>query len=283
MKTGYTAAAAVLAMLLFAVGGLWLLEGGWGFARAEGFSLPTWPPATDDADGPRLDPEEPGHGSETDYRELEGVDLVALFPQHVFRRGREGDRPIALTFDDGPDDKFTPQILDVLRREKVKATFFVTGVRAKENTDVLRRIVDEGHALGNHGYLHARYSSLTPAEIRLDLAENSRLLQEHGAHDNKLFRPPYGALGRQGAETVVADGYRIVLWTIDPRDWLSPSADDIYEAIVEAAQPGAIVLLHAAGGPGQSLAGTVDALPRVIQALRREGYNFMTLPQMVSP
>ncbi|HLS89041.1 MAG TPA: polysaccharide deacetylase family protein [Sphingobacteriaceae bacterium] len=269
MRIVHVAVIAVAAMVVIVGMGIWLLEGGPG---PLGSPPPGLPPA---------DPDNPGDGPEARYRELEEADLVALFPAHVVRAGPGDQRLVALTFDDGPDDRYTPQILDVLRRERVPATFFVTGVRAQENPQVLRRIIRDGHAVGNHGYLHARYAGLTPAQIEADLQENVRLLRQHGVSDNRLFRPPYGALGVQGAETVIAQKYTIVLWTIDPRDWLSPPADQIVDTVLANIRPGAIILLHSAGGPGQSLEGTVEALPRIIRALRDQGYRFVTVPDLL--
>lgn len=270
MRTGYVALLAVLSMLLVGGAAALALEGGPG---PLGGAPPGLPPA---------DPRLPGAGPEAQYRELEEGDLVSFFPDQVIRAGPTTARVVALTFDDGPDNEYTPQILNVLRREKVPATFFVTGVRAQENPLVLQRVLREGHALGNHGYLHARYAGLTPAQIRTDLQENLRLLKGHGANDNKLFRPPYSSLGVQGAEVVIAAGYRIILWTVDPQDWLSPTADEIFDNVMKNIRPGAIILFHAAGGPGQSLDGTVAALPRIIRALRDRNYTFATVPTMLA-
>lgn len=234
--------------------------------------------------GPGLsdDPESPGEGPESLHRRLETADLVSLYPEHVLRHG-SGDRPaVALTFDDGPDDDFTPKVLDILRRERVKATFFITGVRAENHPSVLRRIVRDGHVAASHGYQHARYSVLTPAQIKADLDANRRLLERAGSSHSYLFRPPYGALDVQAADTVIGLDHVIVLWSVDTRDWQERTADEIARTVFAETRPGSIILQHSAGGPGQDLTGTVEALPRLIAGLRREGYEFVTIPEMIT-
>lgn len=258
-----------------------------GIVAIVGAGLLTLRPGPDPGEMPpapelSTDPESPGEGPESLHRRLETADLVSLYPEHVLRHGSP-DRPVvALTFDDGPDDDFTPRVLDILRREGVKATFFVTGVRAENHPTVLRRIVRDGHVAASHGYQHARYSVLTPAQIKADLDANRRLLEKAGSSHSYLFRPPYGAMDVQAAETVIGLNHKIILWSVDTRDWQERSADDIAGTVFAETRPGSIVLQHSAGGPGQNLAGTVEALPRIISRLKREGYEFVTIPEMLS-
>ncbi|HEY8449937.1 MAG TPA: polysaccharide deacetylase family protein [Bacillota bacterium] len=189
---------------------------------------------------------------------------------------------IALTFDDGPDDVFTPRILDQLREQRVPATFFVTGIMADRYPAVMQRIVDEGHAVASHGYRHIRYSAVTPEAIREDLDRNRRLLERYTGEPVPWFRPPYGALDRLAATLVLEEGYRIVLWTIDTRDWMGRSAAEITETVLGEAHNGAIVLQHSASGGDVDLSGTVAALPRFIAGLRQRGFTFVTVPELLA-
>jgi len=222
----------------------------------------------------------PYEGSEARHRRLEVADLVAAFPGRVIRYGATDRRVVALTFDDGPDDRYTPAILDILNEERVPGTFFINGVRAERSAGVLRRIVKEGHTLASHGWAHARYSALTEDGIRADLNRNKALIKELGG-DTELFRPPYGALDMLAAEVVVNQGYRIVLWSIDTRDWMGRSTDEIVTTVLEEVHPGAIILQHSAGGADMDLSGTVEALPIIIRELRTLGYDFVSIPELI--
>lgn len=222
----------------------------------------------------------PEGGEEQDHRQLSHPDLLALFPGHVTTQG-PADRPwIALTFDDGPDDRFTPAILDVLAELEVPATFFVNGTQILRYPDVLFRMLREGHAVGHHGYRHVDFSGRTAADIRDDLARNRALLELAGSEYGNLFRPPYGALDPASTRTIVEEGYHIVLWSIDPNDWRQLPGDIIAEYVLERARPGSIVLLHSAGT--DDLSGTVEALPVIVEELRRRGFEFVTVPQMLA-
>ncbi|HEX6988381.1 MAG TPA: polysaccharide deacetylase family protein [Bacillota bacterium] len=222
----------------------------------------------------------PYEGSEAMHRRLDVADLVAVFPDHVIRYGATDRRTVALTFDDGPDDRYTPAVLDILAEQQVPGTFFINGVRAQHNADVLRRIVKEGHALASHGWAHARYSALTEDAIRADLNRNKALIKELGG-DTGLFRPPYGALDMLAARVVIDQGYEIVLWSIDTRDWMSRSADEIIETVLDEIRPGAIILQHSAGGGDMDLSGSIEALPIIIRELRTLGYRFVTVPELM--
>lgn len=222
----------------------------------------------------------PYEGSEAMHRRLEVADLVAAFPGQVVRYGPADRKAVALTFDDGPDDRYTPAILDVLAEAQVPGTFFINGVRAERNGDVLRRIVKEGHTLASHGWAHARYSALTPDAIRADLNRNKVLIKELGG-DTGLFRPPYGALDMMAAEVVVNQGYQIILWSVDTRDWMGRTTDEIVNTVLEEVHPGAIILQHSAGGAGMDLSGTVEALPIIIQELRARGYEFVSVRELM--
>ena len=118
-------------------------------------------------------------GSEKDNRIIQNSDLSRLFPDVICRIKETDENIIALTFDDGPDDNYTPKILEHLKNENVKATFFITGVRAQEFPKVLKRIADEGHVIGSHGFQHQKFSNLDSIQIKQDLEKNHDLIEKH--------------------------------------------------------------------------------------------------------
>lgn len=213
------------------------------------------------------------------------VDFLRL--PSLYTIERTGYKPglIALTFDDGPDPVWTPKILDVLKREHVPATFFIIGDNALTNRGLLRRLIDEGHEVGNHTYTHPNLGMATEGETELELNATQRLFQAFTGRSLRLFRAPYFG----DAEPTTADeivpaytaqqlGYLSVGLHVDPGDWKRPGADEIVKQTVEqveasnADRSGQIVLLHDAGGDRSQ---TVAALPQIIETLRAKGYRFV--------
>lgn len=243
---------------------------------------PPGPRGRTDPQTPSPPPFAPHEGSEREHRRLEVHDLVGLFPGRALRSVPSARGRVALTFDDGPDGRYTPQILDVLRAHRAHATFFVIGRMAERHPDVLRRMVREGHALASHGYGHIRYSAVPPEAARADLRRNEEVLARLAGVRPRLFRPPYGALDLLAARVVLDEGYLIVLWTVDTRDWLGRPAGEIAHAVLDGAGDGTIVLQHAASGGDVDLSGTVAALPDIIRGLRARGLEPVTVPELLA-
>lgn len=200
---------------------------------------------------------------------------------------RTGDRPrqIALTFDDGPDPKWTPPILSILARYHVPATFFVIGENGVANRGILERMVADGHEIGNHSYTHPNMADTSATGIRLELNATQRLIEAYTGRSTRLFRAPYfgDAEPTTPDELVPAviaqdSGYTVVGLHADPGDWTTPGVDAIVArtvAQVEGATPDRsanVVLLHDGGGDRSQ---TVAALPRIIERLRADGYTFV--------
>ena len=212
---------------------------------------------------------------------------------------RTGDHPglIALTFDDGPDEVWTPQILDILKEKDVKASFFIVGENGETNPSLVRRIVDEGHDIGNHSFTHPNLGEVSSTVTELELNTTQRLIESLTGRSTRLFRAPYfgDAEPRTPDEvepTALAQrlGYISVGLHIDPDDWKlydddgkRRTADELVKQTIDGAsittaeERGQIVLLHDAGGDRSE---TVKALPQIIDELRNRGYKFVSVSEL---
>lgn len=188
---------------------------------------------------------------------------------------------IALTFDDVPDPRFTPQLLDVLRKYQVKATFFVVGSRAERHPELIARIIREGHVIGNHSYNHPEFGKLGMNEFRTQIIRTENILSALAGYKPRLIRPPYGDISEPQLKWAKAHGYKLVNWNVDSLDWRGLSKAQVRNNIVAHAGKGAIILQHGGGGRGSNLQGTIQALPEVITIMRKRGYTFVTVPHML--
>ena len=209
---------------------------------------------------------------------------------YVIRRFGASSKQIALTFDDGPDPTWTPQILDILKAQNVPATFFIVGENGAAHPELLQREVADGHDVGNHSYTHPNIAAIPSTLAELELNATQRLFEATTGRSMRLFRPPYlgDADPTSAAEVAPLDlaqhmGYVTVGLRVDPDDWQRPDADTIVQRVVEGIETpdpdarGNIVLLHDAGGDRSQ---TVAALPKLIAALRAKGYSFVTVSQL---
>jgi len=193
----------------------------------------------------------------------------------------DSDRKVvSLTFDDGPNPKATPRILDTLREKGVRATFFILGSHAERWPELVRRISYEGHQLGNHGYFHRKLQFKSPFYVSRDIRLGIRAIKRAGAPAPRYFRAPHGF--RSPWTTPIASSYgeRTVGWSLGVWDSDRPGVDEIVRRTLEGVSPGSIVLLHDGDGynPDGDRMQTAAALPRIIDRLKDEGYEFETLP-----
>jgi peptidoglycan-N-acetylglucosamine deacetylase len=208
----------------------------------------------------------------------------AQFPT-LYHQGAGGEHQVAITFDDGPDPRWTPKILDILRGANVKAAFFLVGANAERYPNLVRRIVNEGHEIGNHTYYHPNLALCWPEHIRLELNATQLLLETITGRATTLFRPPYAAdtspsqlselIPLQIAEDL---NYLVVLENIDPEDWSKPGADIILRRVKQQRRDGSIILLHDAGGDRSQ---TVQALPRILEWLHTRGDTVVPLSTLL--
>lgn len=189
---------------------------------------------------------------------------------------------VALTFDDGPDPDYTPRLLDLLARYGAKATFFVVGLAARENRQVLRRAAEEGHALGNHSWDHPSFPLLTGRAQRLQMRWCDEVLP---AQEMKLFRPPWGHQSLKSRLNAALLGYRVVAWSAMAEDWRDDPAEDLVARVEERLRPGAIVLFHDAlfrtDAPGhRDRTPTLEAVEMLLERYG-ERYRFVTVPELL--
>jgi peptidoglycan-N-acetylglucosamine deacetylase len=185
---------------------------------------------------------------------------------------------VALTFDDGPWEKATPQILEILKKNRIKATFFWIGKHLLLYPEVARQVLNDGHVVGNHTWSHL-YTDVEPAIAAREIDNTSALMTKLVGVKSNLFRPPGGRLKNGLVEYATKRKYLIALWSVDPRDSHLPiKAEQIVEAVLKEIQPGGVILLHDGGGDRSA---TIKALPLLISQLRVKGYKFVTLPELV--
>lgn len=190
-------------------------------------------------------------------------------------------KQVALTFDDVPDPRFTPQILEALSKEGVRATFFVVGHRVKKHPDLLQRIHNEGHIIGNHSYSHPQFGNKSVIQFQKEIERTEQLIYELVGYRPRLIRPPYGEITENQVRWAKQHNYKLVNWNVDSLDWKGLNKEKVKQNVLGSAGPGSIILMHGGGGTGSNLAGAVEALPDIIQELQAKGYQFVTLPQLL--
>jgi peptidoglycan/xylan/chitin deacetylase (PgdA/CDA1 family) len=182
---------------------------------------------------------------------------------------------VYLTFDDGPSLIYTPKILTVLQQEHVHATFFILGARAQKFPNIARRIVKDGHEIGNHGYCHDFLKHKDPTWVGKDVRKTDTIIHQITGAYPRYYRPPGGIINSIETRSVRTLGHPVALWTVDSRDWATPNSDIIVRRVLAAVQPGSIILMH--DGVSNSRF-TVLALPQIIERLHAAGYEFARLP-----
>ena len=188
--------------------------------------------------------------------------------------GPQGIKTVALTFDDGPVPGKTTEVLDTLAEYKVQASFFVLGEKVERHPDIIRRMVDEGHDIGNHTYSHRNLSKLSPAGVRDEVEKCQEAIQSACGVEPIYFRSPYGAANLTTFSTLSHFGLNAIFWSIDTMDWASSDESAVREAILEGLTGGSIILLHEQSSYSRTLLSTI------IDDIRSRGYEFVTLSEM---
>lgn len=190
----------------------------------------------------------------------------------------QNEKMIVLTFDDGPHPKQTLQILDLLDRYNIKATFFMIGVNVRNYPKVAQMVADRGHEIGNHTETHSHSIRLDDHELRTEIAQCQENILKNTGKQCKLFRPPEGALNDSMRTTINNMGYCNVLWTLDTRDWAHTPPEEIATMIIQNAKHGDIILMHDYIGANSP---TLQALELFIPELLRQGFTFVTAGELL--
>ncbi|MEH2405763.1 polysaccharide deacetylase family protein [Nostoc sp.] len=184
---------------------------------------------------------------------------------------------IALTFDDGPWPESTAQVLDILKKNQIKGTFFLIGQNVKNNPGLVKREIAEGHVIGNHTW-HHWYQFFNPQAAAYEINHTADLIYQVTGIKTNLFRPPGGIMHNGVAAYARNSKYAIILWSSDSVDYSRPAVPKLINNVFRKAKPGGIVLMHDGGGNRSK---TVQALPEIIANFRKQGYSFVTIPELL--
>lgn len=209
--------------------------------------------------------------------------LQQRYPDTFFLQGSTTQNRVALTFDDGPDPRFTNDILDVLNQYNVPGTFFLMGSRAVAYPEIVTRIQSEGHVIGNHTYFHPNLvdeSSLETLEREVTRTEDA--LNDIIGFRTRLFRPPYGFLYNELVEKLAEMNYLVIGWSVDSLDWQEDPPEVIASNVLGITHPGAIILMHDGADWDGDRTNTIEALKQIIPTLQEQGYEFVTVPELLN-
>ena len=199
--------------------------------------------------------------------------------KRVYSKNREKIGKIALTFDDGPHPRYTPQIISILKEYDITATFFIIGVNAVLYPDALKEISECGYEIGNHTFSHQNLRNKAQSDIIRELSECESAVSQKNVTLSKIFRPPQGAYTQDAQEVANALGYDIILWSIDTEDWAHTPPSVIIEKVLSSLKDGDIILMHDYVSGKNT---TCDALRTMIPAILERGYEFVTVSELIT-
>jgi len=198
-------------------------------------------------------------------------------PLEIYWHLNTKEKIVALTFDDGPDPRFTPEILDILKKNKIKATFFDVGNKMKLYPQIVKRQVKEGHLIGNHTYTHPDLIVEDEKTVYKELEETEKIIEKETGYRTYLFRPPKGLLDSNIFKAVQQFGYKIILWGIGVENHSLKTPQELASRVISNTYPGTIILAH----DGRlNRTKTVAAVKIIISQLKKKGYKFVTLKEM---
>ena len=193
------------------------------------------------------------------------------------------EKVAAFTFDDGPNEIYTPQLLDILAQKELKATFFLLGKHVEKYPEIVKRIHSEGHEIGNHSFNHSLLLLYTKSYVKRQIESTSALIEKTVGLTPSYFRPPMGLFTPSMLDAVSESGMTAVVGEVYPRDPYRPGTDKIVERVLSRIKPGSIVILHDSGTFGKvDRSQTVAAVSILIDRLRDQGYRFLTVGELLS-
>lgn len=196
----------------------------------------------------------------------------------IYHKKANAYKKIALTFDDGPHPRYTPQILEILSQYNIKATFFTVGVNAKNYPGTLEKVIFAGHEVENHTYTHPHVNSVDFGTLKREIECCESEIYEHTDYKTKFFRPPEGMIDDEIIAMIKSLDYKIVLWDIDTRDWAHTPPQKIAENVINNIKSGDIILMHDYIGYNSP---TPEALKIFLPVLIEQGYNFVTVSELI--
>ncbi|MCL5116165.1 MAG: polysaccharide deacetylase family protein [Firmicutes bacterium] len=200
-------------------------------------------------------------------------------PAPIIKQVLTTQKVVALTFDDGPTKTWTPKILQVLKENRVRATFFVIGSHAMQRPEFLKQEIDAKMEIGSHGYEHITLRNKSAEVVKQEIQQNEALLTSLGVPKPTLYRMPGGASDSTALKVLGQMGYKVIGWSVDTRDWRRRyTGPQMAERVMKQVEPGAIIIFH--DGPNSSQA-TVNAVQEIIPALKKQGWKFDTVSQLL--
>ncbi len=213
-------------------------------------------------------------------------DQAVLTRRGTVFRVKNKDKMVAVTFDDGPSPIWTPQILDELKKVDAKATFFMIGHHVRKYPEVARRVAEEGHQIGNHGYAHSVIFYYTPPEIEEEIKYTETVIREITGQTTKCFRPPKAWMPEDIKRHIKSLGYSVVLWSLNSKDWVEFNHKLMVRYLARNVKSGDIILFHDSGNVFSTEGGdrtqTVLAISSLVKVLREQGYKLVTVEEMLN-
>lgn len=187
------------------------------------------------------------------------------------------EKIVALTFDISWGNQTPMPVIEILKQNQVRSTFFLSGPWVKQYPDIPRRIKQDGHEIASHGYRHINLSTLSRTEIKEEIKKAHDAIKEVTEANPCLIRTPNGDYNDEVIKAAEECNYKVIQWSVDSLDWMNPGPGTITERVVKRAQPGAIILMHASDTCKQ----TTESLPAVIKGLKEQGYQFVTVSELL--
>lgn len=218
-------------------------------------------------------------GEPVDEQEYRATTAAAATggPLRPIYSAKTKEKQVALTFDISWGEKMAPKVLDVLKHKNLKATFFLSGPWAKRHSEVVARIVADGHEVQSHGQEHDNFSGLGREGVARNIQAAHAILHELTGRTASFIRPPNGDFNQTSLQSTRDVGYQTVIWSVDSIDWMNPGVEAIISRVTKKIHPGAIILMHASDSCKQ----TDQALPVVIDNLQHQGYQFLLLSDLM--
>jgi peptidoglycan/xylan/chitin deacetylase (PgdA/CDA1 family) len=213
-------------------------------------------------------------------------DQAVLVRKGTVYRVNVPDKVVALTFDDGPSPVWTPKILDELKRANVKATFFMLGQHVQQYPEIAKRVAAEGHEIENHSYDHHTLFYYKPHELEREIRDAENVIRSVTGQTPRYFRPPKAWLNDAEKKQINGMGYRVVLWSLNSKDWVTFDDKYIHKFIIHHVRPGDIILFHDSGGiftvEGGNRQETVKTIFRLVEQLKGLGYRCVTVDKLLA-